>query len=138
MAVGSRIWSWSVQKCLNKPKSNQDSGQLTNPCIGQCSLVVRMTRDFAGDALPISGNRFAPTNRALSTQQNSWLFLIRSLEALFSACVQGRGLPGWAMDTQNIVVAFWPRTSVMNEKYGIRRLSRQVGMNASWLPLDSG
>ena len=97
-----------------------------------------MTRDFAGDALPISGNRFAPTDRALSTQQNSWLFLIRSLEKVFTACVQGRGLPGWLMDTQNIVVAIWPRTSVMNELYGIRVLSTQVGTNASWLLLDSG
>ena len=107
------------------------------PCIVDCSVVFRMTRDFAGDALPISGNRFAPTDRALSTQQNSWLFLLRSLERLFTVCVQGRGLPGWVMDTQNIVVAIWPRTSVMNELYGIRVLSTQLGMNASYLLLDS-
>ena len=104
---------------------------------GNCALVVRMTRDFARDALPLSGGGFAPTSRASSTQQNSWLFLLRSMESLLSVCVHGSGLPGWSMDTQNIVVAFWPRSSVMNGRYGIRVVSAQADMNASWLLLDS-
>ena len=108
-----------------------------NLCTGNCAVVVRMTRDFASDALPLSASSFAPTNRAKSTQQNSWLFLVRSIENLLSVCVHDRGLPGWIMDTKNIVVAFWPRASVMNLKYGIRVQSAQADMNASWLTLDS-
>lgn len=104
---------------------------------GNCALVVRMTRDFAGDALPISRGHFAKTSRALDTQQNSWVFLLRSIENLLSVCVHGSGLPGWSMDTKNIVVAFWPRSSVMNGKYGIRVISAQADMNASWPLLDS-
>lgn len=96
-----------------------------------------MTRDFAADALPISSSRFAPTRQAWPSQQNSWLFLLRSMENLLSVCVHGSGLPGWSMDTKNIVVAFWPRSSVMNGKYGIRVVSAQADMNASWLLLDS-
>lgn len=119
------------------PRNGQNIKQLMGLCTGNCALVVRMTRDFAGDALPISGNHFAPTSRALSTQQNSWLFILRSLETLLSVCVHDSELPGWSMDTQNIVVAFWPRSSVMNEKYGIRVISAQADMNASWLFLDS-
>ncbi len=41
------------------------------------------------------------------------------------------------MDTKNIVIAFWPRSSVMNGKYGIRVISAQAEVNASWLLLDS-
>lgn len=96
-----------------------------------------MTRDFADDALPMSNGRFARTSQATTTQQNSWLFILRSIEKLLSVCVQGRGLPGWSMDTKNIVIAFWPRSSVMNGKYGIRVISAQAEVNASWLLLDS-
>ena len=92
-----------------------------------------MTRDFANDALPLSGDRFASTSRALSVQLNSWLFIIRALESLLSVCIHGSGLPGWSMDTKNIVVAFWPRSSVMNGEYGIRVVSAQADMNASLL-----
>ena len=102
-----------------------------------CALVIRMTRDFANDALPISLSRFAPTRQAQPVQQNSWLFILRAIENLLSVCVHGSGLPGWSMDTRNIVVALWPRVSVMNEKYGIRVVSPQPDMNVSWLPLDS-
>lgn len=96
-----------------------------------------MTRDFANDALPVSRSSFAPTSRASDTQQNSWLFLLRSINDLLSVCVQDRGLPGWSMDTRNIVVAFWPRNSLMNTKYGIRVVSPQADVNASSLLLDS-
>ena len=104
---------------------------------GNCAVVIRMTRDFASQALPISGDRFAPTSQAKAVQRSSWLFLVRSLEYLLSVCVRDNGLPGWAMDTKNIVVAFWPRTSVMNEKYGIRMASAQADSNSSWLILSS-
>ena len=96
-----------------------------------------MTRDFANDALPLSASRFAPTKRALPTQQNSWLFVLRAVDSLLSVCVHDSGLPGWSMETQNIVVAFWPRLSMMNVKYGIRMVSAQADINASWLLLDS-
>ena len=101
-----------------------------------CALVVRMTRDFADDALPLARGGYARTDRAQPTQLNSWLFLLRSIESLLSVCVRGRGLPGWSMDTRNIVVAFWPRPSVMNVKYGIRAETTQANMNTSWLLLD--
>lgn len=96
-----------------------------------------MTRDFADDALPLPRSGYARTDRAQSTQQNSWLFLLRTIESVLSVCVHGRGLPGWSMDTQNIVVAFWPRISVMNAKYGIRVQTTRADMNASWLLLNS-
>lgn len=96
-----------------------------------------MTRDFGDDALPLARSGYARTDRAQPTQQNSWLFLLRSIESLLSVCVHGKGLPGWAMDTQNIVVAFWPRKSVMNLRYGFRVDTTQADMNASWLLLDS-
>lgn len=41
------------------------------------------------------------------------------------------------MNIKNRVVAFWPRSSMMNGKYGIRVLSTQADMNASWEILDS-
>ena len=96
-----------------------------------------MTRDFANDALPVSRSSFAPTSRASDTQQNSWLFLIRSINSLLSVCVHEKGLPGWSMDTGNIVVAFWPRNSVMNAKYGIRVVTAPADANASWVLVDS-
>ena len=96
-----------------------------------------MTRDFASDALPLSSSRFAPTSQALDTQQNSWLFVLRALDNLLSVCVLGSGLPGWSMDTKNIVVAFWPRSSVVNGRYGIRVVSAQADMNVTWPPFDS-
>ena len=96
-----------------------------------------MTRDFGNDALPISASRFASTRQAQPVQQSSWLFIIRAIENLLSVCVHASGLPGWSMDTKNIVVALWPRGCVMNEKYGIKVTSPQPDMNTSWLPLDS-
>ena len=104
---------------------------------GGCALVIRMTRDFARDALPISSGRFAPTTQAAATQINSWVFLLRSIENLLSVCVHDKGFPGWSMDTKNIVIAFWPRTSVMNQDYGIRVVLPQPDINTSWLLLDS-
>ena len=96
-----------------------------------------MTRDFARNALPLTSGRFAPTKQAESIQQNSWLFVIRSIEHLLSVCVLDSGLPGWSMDTKNIVVAFWPRVSAVNEEYGIRVVSSEPGMETAWLVLDS-
>ena len=90
-----------------------------------------MTRDFANDALPISSGRFAPTRKAGPAQTNSWFFIMRALDNLFSVCVRGEGLPGWSMDTKNIVVAFWPRHSEVDVKYGIRALSSQPDSDTS-------
>ena len=95
-----------------------------------------MTRDFANDVLPLSSGRFARTNQAQATQQNSWLFVMRSVENLLSVCVRGKGLPGWSLETKNIVVAFWSRSSVMDSNYGIRVRSPQSDMNTSWLLLS--
>ena len=97
-----------------------------------------MTRDFANDALPLASGRFAPTRQAKSIQTNSWRFVIRSIENVLSSCVRGRGLPGWSMDTSNIVVAMWPRTSVINDKYGIKLASTQpdTDTDTSWLVLN--
>lgn len=96
-----------------------------------------MTRDFAGNALPLSSHRFAPTRQASAIQQSSWLFILRYLEVLLSTCVHDSGLPGWSTDAKNIVLAFWPRSSVMNGKYGIRVVSALADMNTSWPAFDS-
>ena len=93
-----------------------------------------MTRDFANDALPISGSRFAPTSRATAAQTDSWLFITRAFEKLLSVCVRGQGIPGWSMDTKNIVVAFWPRWSPVDEKYGIRALRSVVSSQSDVAP----
>ena len=93
--------------------------------------MVRMTRDFANDALPVSSGRFAPTGKAKAAQTNSWLFITRAFENLLSVCVRGQELPGWSMDTKNIVVAFWPRWSPVDAKYGIRVVSSEPDLDAS-------
>lgn len=95
-----------------------------------------MTRDFAGDSLPTPDGRFAPTRRAQDIQQSSWLFLFRTIENLLSVCVQGRGSPGWSMETKNIVVALWPRFSDIDKAYGLRVISPEPEMNTSWLLLN--
>ena len=90
-----------------------------------------MTRDFANDALPLSSSRTAYTGRAKADQTSSWFFIMRALENLFSVCVRGEGLPGWSTDSKNIVVAFWPRWSTVDVKYGIRAESLQPDVNSS-------
>lgn len=96
-----------------------------------------MTRDFASNVLPISRNRFAPTRQAQDIQQDSWRFILRAVDNLLSVCVRGKGLPGWSMETPNIVIAFWPRTSEMNEKYGLRLPLAELDTNTSSLVLSS-
>ena len=95
-----------------------------------------MTRDFASDALPISNGRFAPTQKASPTQISSWLFIIRAFQSLLSVCVRGDGLPGWSMDTKNIVVAFWQRGSAMNEAYGIHATLSEPGTDTSLITIN--
>lgn len=90
-----------------------------------------MTRDFANDALPISSSRFAYTSRAKDVQTSSWFFIMRALDNVLSVCVRAEGLPGWSTDTKNIVVAFWPRFSSVDVKYGIRAESSHPDVNTS-------
>ena len=99
--------------------------------------MIRMTRDFASNVLPISSSRYAPTSSAKATQTSSWLFVIRAFNHLLSVCVLGEGLPGWSLDTKNIVVAFWPRFSPIDQKYGIRAILSQSDEDTSPLILIS-
>ena len=136
--AASGFEAWPLAQGASSSKSKTVPAGLSNDrrlplktYTGGCALVVRMTRDFANDALPLSSSRFAHTSRAKATQTDSWLIIMRAVENLLSVCVRGEGLPGWSMDTKNIVVAFWPRFSPVDVKYGIRAESSQPEMDTS-------
>jgi len=94
-----------------------------------CSLLVRMSFDFASDALPLEEGRFMPTRYTLPYQKERWGQVLLAGNELFDTCVEGMGMPGWASVTTNIVVAFWPRGSEMERVYG----AKVLGGGGEWL-----
>lgn len=87
--------------------------------VENCALVIRMTHDFDTDiGLPLASGGFMPTLRAMPFQKETWGELLLAANDLFDTCVEGRGMPGWASVTGNIVVAFWWRGSKMDGAYG--------------------
>lgn len=49
--------------------------------------------------------------------------IINTMQSLFFDCVAQHNLSGYILETENIVIAFWPRTSIMEEQYGHRASS---------------
>lgn len=94
-----------------------------------CSLLVRMSFDFAPDALPLEEGRFMPTWFTVPYQKETWGQVLLAGNELFDTCVEGMGMPGWASVTTNIVVAFWPRGSEMERVYG----AKVLGGGRKWL-----
>ena len=78
-----------------------------------------MTEDFYGNALPTEAGSYFPTDRAARVQMDTWYSISGVITDLFDTCVEGRGLPGWASVAGNIIVGFWPRSSLANQRYGL-------------------
>jgi len=97
---------------------------LLNLDAGTCSVVIRMARDFGPEALPIDGStHYFPTTGSSPVQRNTWSEILGSLDALYGACVRDGERAGWATVGSNIIVAYWARSSIMNQRYGIRARS---------------
>lgn len=99
--------------------------------MGTCSVVVRMVKDFAADVLPTGDGTFFPTTRGKIHQVDKWATIANKLLAVANDCVQGQGWPGWALETHNILVGFWPKTSAINRRYGRQALWMATGSNSS-------
>ncbi len=87
---------------------------------GSCSVVIRMARDFGEDALPMEGRAYFPSAGSVPVQTDTWSALLRSLGVLYNACLLNGESAGWHVLDNDIIVAFWSRRSVMNQRYGIR------------------
>ncbi len=80
-----------------------------------CRVVVRMRVDF--DLLPFGPD--VPATAPVNLQLETWHGIGQGVVRLFDVCLRGRGLPGWTSISENIVVAYWPGDSLMNEYYGV-------------------
>lgn len=89
-----------------------------------------MARDFGPEALPVE-DRYFPTAGASPVQRDMWSAILKAADELYTACVMDNEQAGWAIVNANIIVAFWGRGSVVNQRYGIRAKevleSRDVG-----------
>ena len=91
-----------------------------------------MARDFAPDALPTEdGGHYRTINRS-PVQLTTWFNVFRAAEPLYYGCLYQPTVQdsGWAAVDDNIIVAFWPRQSPMNQQYGGRVLA-QSDMDSS-------
>ena len=100
---------------------------------GTCSVVIRMTKDFATNVLPTGAGMFYPTSLGRLYQLDKWDFIAERTLALLNGCVKENALPGWILEKSNIVIAFWPSSSVMNGMYGSHALLLPGGPNSSIL-----
>lgn len=93
-----------------------------------------MTIDFNEKVLPLpedAGGGFLPTRFHAVRQYDDWAGLVVGMNSLFLSCVQQHGLPGWRVETANIIIAFWSRDSIMNEQYGIHASPALAVSNSS-------
>ena len=72
--------------------------------------------DFHG-SLPTGPDSPAPA--PVNLQLETWHHIRLGIIDLFHDCLSGRGLPGWTSVSENIIVAFWPENSLMNQDYGV-------------------
>lgn len=55
---------------------------------------------------------------ALAYQEDTWKNVFDAMKSVLNTCVRS-GRPGWATAGKDLVVAFWPRASVMDTLFGI-------------------
>ena len=89
-----------------------------------------MARDFPVDVLPTGTSNFYNTMSGNLHQMDRWGPLASKMQILIKDCAEGPALSGWTLKTKNIVVAFWPTKSVMNEQYGYYALTALSMMNS--------
>ena len=85
-----------------------------------CIFTVRMAKDFGRDALPTRSGEYYPPRRGPIQTLTTWNHILRVADLLHRRCILERPAneAGWAMVSEGIVVAFWPRYSVINERFG--------------------
>ena len=89
-----------------------------------------MTRDYATDVLPTDNGGFFPTMKSRMYQMDKWATISGKMHALLYDCVQ-QGYPGWTLEKNNIVVAFWTQRSEMDQQYGVRGSLIMPGLEPS-------
>ena len=79
-----------------------------------------MRRDFEDDVLPFSGPMpgYLP-GTGFPAHSDKWADVYRVVDRLLHTCVRERRRPGWALLGYDIVVAFWPRASYVDQIYGL-------------------
>lgn len=90
---------------------------------GDCTLALRMAKDFGDDVLPLRTHGYFPGSSKLPIEKYDWPDILAQSETLLSNCVW-RDLstgPGWARAGNNIIVLFLPTDSEMRKR---------------WLPLE--
>ena len=92
-----------------------------------------MTEDFNNNALPTESGSFFRTDSAARIHMDSWYEISVVIRDLFDSCVEGRGMPGWANVAGNVIVAFWPRSSLTNQRYGLNARATLDMSNSSVL-----
>lgn len=97
-----------------------------------------MVRDYTPDALPMANGRYYPTARSPKTQLDTWYHILRTVQPLYAGCMYDPDTDssGWATVSGGIVVSFWPRDSLMNERYGVYAGSGTDGSNVTFLSLS--
>ena len=90
-----------------------------------------MAKDFKTDVLPTGIGGFFPTATGKLYQLAKWSLITDKMLAVLAECMRGNALPGWMLEKGNIVIAFWPKSSIMNGMYGNHALSLPAGSNSS-------
>ncbi|KAL9128764.1 MAG: hypothetical protein Q9217_002613 [Psora testacea] len=96
-----------------------DGGQ-NEPGRGSCTAVVRILRDFADDSLPFAppSTGYLPAS-GLPLATRTWAEVYALVNGVLDTCVRKQEKPGWAVLGEDIVVAFWPRGSFIDQAYGL-------------------
>ena len=87
--------------------------------IGDCTLVVRMAKDFGDDVLPLRTHGYFPGSSRLPIEKYDWPDILAQSETLLSNCLW-RDLstgPGWARAGNNIIVLFLPTDSEIRKRW---------------------
>ena len=89
------------------------------PLVGDCTLVVRMAKDFGDDVLPLRTHGYFPGSSKLPIEKYDWPDILDQSEMLLSNCLW-RDLstgPGWARAGNNMIVLFLPTDSEMRKRW---------------------
>lgn len=87
--------------------------------VGDCTLVVRMAKDFGDDVLPLRTHGYFPGSSKLPIEKYGWPDILDQSEMLLSNCLW-RDLstgPGWARAGNNMIVLFLPTDSEMRKRW---------------------
>ena len=90
------------------------------PGKGSCTVVIRVRRDYANDVLPFAPPTagYLPTS-GLPLQTDTWARVYGMANGVLDTCVRREKTPGWGVIGEDIVVAFWPRGSFIDQAYGL-------------------